>query len=124
LGRKFFIKGKVVRGKGRGATIGVPTVNLEISPNRIVPAKGVYFTKTFSQDKSYDSLTNIGINPTFGDNIQLKIETHILGFSQQIYDQEIVITFLKRLREEKKFSDFNELKMQIKADIEERINFR
>jgi len=124
LGRKFFIKGRVVKGKGRGATIGIPTVNLEINPKRIVPAKGVYFTKTYFQGQPFDSITNIGINPTFGDNIQLKIETHILDFSQQIYEQEIVISFLKRLREEKKFSDFNELKMQIKADIEERINFR
>jgi riboflavin kinase / FMN adenylyltransferase len=124
LGRKFFIKGKVVKGKGRGATIGVPTVNLEISPNRIVPAKGVYFTKTYFQGKYFDSITNIGVNPTFRDDNQIKIETHILDFSQEIYGEDIVISFLKKLREEKKFNDFNELKLQINADIKERINFQ
>lgn len=124
LGREFFIKGKVVKGMGRGSTIDVPTINLKIDPKRIVPSKGVYFTKTNFQGKSFDSITNVGINPTFGDNGEIKVETHILGFSQQIYGEEITLTFLHKLREERKFTDFNELKIQIKADIKERVNFR
>ncbi len=124
LGREFFIKGKVVKGMGRGSTIEVPTINLKIDPKRIVPSKGVYFTKTYFQGKSFDSITNVGINPTFGDNEEIKIETHVLGFSQQIYGEEITLTFLQKLREERKFTDFNELKKQIKADIKERVNFR
>lgn len=124
LGREFFIRGKVVKGMGKGATIEVPTINLEVDPKRVIPARGVYFTKTLFQGSLFESVTNIGHNPTASDNKELKIETHILEFSKQIYGQEVVLFFLKKLREEKKFHDFEELRKQIKTDIKERMNYR
>lgn len=124
LNREFFIKGRVVKGLGRGATIEVPTINLEINPKRVMPQKGVYFTNTIYQGTLFRSITNIGHNPTFTETKDLKIETHILGFSKQIYGQEIILTFLKKLREEKKFQNLEDLKRQIKSDIKERLGFR
>ncbi len=117
LGRDFFLNGKVIRGAGRGATIGVPTINLETDPKRIIPKNGVYFTRVKFQDKNYVSVTNIGYNPTFSHEKKLNIETHIIGFDKQIYNEEISIFFLKIWRDEKKFENFEELKLQIKRDI-------
>jgi riboflavin kinase / FMN adenylyltransferase len=123
LGREFFISGKVVKGMGRGATIEIPTVNIEVDAKRLIPQRGVYFTKTKFKNNTFKSITNVGFNPTISEDKKIKIETHILDFRDQIYGEEIVIYFLKNWRDEKKFSNLNELKAQINLDIKARTDF-
>jgi len=122
LGREFYLKGIVIKGAQRGRTIGFPTVN--IAPHvGVVPHSGVYATQILIEGKTLPSVTNIGFNPTFQDDrkiqeINVKIETHILNFKNDLYGQKISILFHKRLREEKKFASIDQLKSQISKDVE------
>lgn len=116
-GSPFALIGKVVHGKGLGKKIGVHTAN--VSPeNEILPKEGVYITKTLG----HVSVTNVGYNPTFGGTA-LSVETHIPGFSKDIYGQKIEILFHKRLRDEKTFEGAESLAKQIKLDIGEARNY-
>lgn len=116
LGREYFVSGRVIKGEGRGKKIGFPTANLDYGKELIVPEGGVYITKTEIKNMTYQSLTNIGFNPTFGEKSEVNIETHLLDFSQEIYGDEIKINFIKKLRDEKKFLSVNELVFQIGCD--------
>ena len=81
------------------------------------PKDGVYVTQVRINDKTYDSVTNVGSNPTFNDVIR-RIESYIFDFGEDIYDKEIEVFFLERLREEIKFDNINELEARIRKDIE------
>ena len=116
LDRPYTIEGKVISGKKRGKEMGFPTANLEPYTNYLVPKFGVYKTKTIVDNIEYISLTNVGINPTFDNNIW-SIESHILGFNKDIYDNKISLKFLKYLREDIKFNTKEELVNQMKEDI-------
>lgn len=118
LGRKFSIVGKVVRGKGRGKGIGFPTANIQIEEEIITPSTGVYATKTRLNGVEYTSVTNIGFNPTFNDVLHMSIETYVNGISHDFYDQSIEVIFVKKIREEKRFTNIDALKLQIKQDVE------
>ncbi len=119
LGRPFSLRGPVVSGDKRGHTIGFPTANLNITAEQI-PRLGVYATKTHYHGKVYASVTNVGIHPTFQsqENPPVKVETHIMNFSEDIYGKEIQVDFNHYLRSEKKFSGIDELTQQIKKDIQ------
>ena len=104
--------------EGRGKKIGVPTANLDFSQKRITPKRGVYITQTKIGDMIYNSVTNIGINPTFNDNSLSSVETHLLEFDLDIYGEELEVRFIKRIRDEQKFDSVNLLITQIKNDIE------
>lgn len=117
LGRPFNLEGVVVKGEGRGKKIGFPTANIQTSNDHLVPHKGVYVTKTNYQGMTYQSITNIGNNPTFKNGNQLHIETHIFDFDTDIYGETIEIEFLHKLRDEKKFPTVNDLIDQIKTDV-------
>jgi riboflavin kinase/FMN adenylyltransferase len=116
LGYNFSINGLIVRGVGRGKTIGFPTANLSFDSDLIVPARGVYITKTIHAHSEYNSVTNIGFNPTFKDDNILHVEDHILSFNKDIYGEKIEVIFYKKIRDEKKFSGIDELVKQIKLD--------
>lgn len=118
LGRPYEIRGKVVRGKGRGKVMGFATANLKPEIEYLPPKYGVYKTETKWRGKTYSSLTNVGRNPTFGD-ISFSIETHILGFEEDIYEEVIEVSFVKFIREEVKFSTVENLISQVKSDIAE-----
>tara|TARA_R110000868_G_scaffold55424_8_gene172358 strand:+ start:22108 stop:23028 length:921 start_codon:yes stop_codon:yes gene_type:complete len=118
LGRNFSLKGKVVKGKGRGKGIGYPTANLQIAEELIAPSTGVYATKAVLRGKTHQSVTNIGFNPTFNDSLHMTIETHILSSIDDFYDEEMTVIFLGKIREEKRFSSVEELKSQIAKDAE------
>ncbi|MBH47645.1 MAG: riboflavin biosynthesis protein RibF [Halobacteriovorax sp.] len=118
LGRHFSLKGKVVKGKGRGKGIGYPTANLQIAEELIAPSTGVYATKAVLRGKTYQSVTNIGFNPTFNDSLHMTIETHIFSSIDDFYDEEMTVIFLGKIREEKRFSGVDELKAQIAKDSE------
>ena len=117
LGRHFSIEGKVIEGDKRGRLLGFPTANQTISPDRIVPATGIYVTQTLIDGQTYGSVTNIGYRPTVNDR-GLLIETNIFDFSGDLYGQMIRVELIYRLREEKKFSGLEELKAEIGRDAE------
>ena len=117
LGRPFCLRGDVIRGAGRGSTIGVPTANLE-TRNELLPALGVYATRAKGVFGELPAVTNVGFAPTFGENA-LTIETHIFGDDiPELYDTEFQVAFIERLREEKRFAGVEDLKNQIALDIE------
>ena len=118
LGRCYQIRGTVQRGRQRGGkVVGFPTANLQISEEDLCPKRGVYVTQVVCQGKLYGGVSNIGYNPTFGED-RLVAETHIFDFQDDIYDQPIKINLLRHLRDEKKFSGPKELAEQIRKDIE------
>ncbi len=117
LERTFNLEGVVIKGEGRGKKIGYPTANIQVSPDLIIPDNGVYVTRTKYQNMTYHSVTNIGFNPTFKDGKQMHIETNIFDFDNDIYGERLEIEFIKKLRNEKKFSTVNDLVNQIKADV-------
>jgi riboflavin kinase/FMN adenylyltransferase len=119
MGRPFYLRGEVIHGAGRGASIGVPTMNQQVI-NETLPKQGVYITSTRVGGEERPSVTNIGWNPTFGGSAAVKVETHVVdGRPCEARGQSIDVSFLERLRDEKKFSSVDELKAQIHRDIEE-----
>jgi riboflavin kinase / FMN adenylyltransferase len=116
LGRHFFVDGTVVRGAGRGRSIGVPTANLKTT-NELIPPNGVYATTVTADGVVYPSVTNIGLRPTFDDVQAPVIEVHVLGLNRDLYDQRLRLGFIQRLRDERRFPDVDALKAQIDADI-------
>jgi riboflavin kinase/FMN adenylyltransferase len=125
LGRLYSIEGIVEEGARRGRTIGVPTANLRPTPQRLIPANGVYATWAYLPDsctaKPRASVTNIGVRPTV-DGRQRRIETHLLDFpstgeSSQLYGQRLTISFVSRLRDEQRFDSLDALVAQIQLDI-------
>lgn len=125
LGEHFYVKGRVVTGNRIGRTINYPTANIEYPSNIIKPAKGVYLTTVEIDKKEYPAIANFGKRPTINMPHNLSLEAHILDFNQNIYDKDIKISFIKKLRDEKKFSSLEELKSQLKKDeIEARSYFK
>ena len=115
LGRNYTIEGTVIHAKKLGRTIGFPTANLKLESNLIIPKRGIYATKVYIGDEVYIGATNIGYNPTVNGE-KISVETNILKFDQDIYGKTIKLEFLERIRDEKKFNDLNELKIQLKMD--------
>lgn len=118
LGRHFSLSGRVITGARRGVKLGFPTANLELDPVKALPADGVYASWAYVDNRVYQSMTNIGQNPTFGNN-QRTVEVHILDYRGDLYGHELKIDIIERLRGEKRFSTAEELKKQIAADIEQ-----
>ena len=116
LGHHYFIDGTVVRGAGRGKGLGVPTANVT-TENDLVPPAGVYATYTTIGGHVRPSVTNIGLRPTFGDTAQPVIESHVLDFDRDLYDQRVRTSFVQRLRDERTFPDVDALRAQIDADV-------
>jgi riboflavin kinase/FMN adenylyltransferase len=116
LGRPYNVIGQVVKGEGRGRTIGIPTANLQVWEEKILPANGVYATVASVGEQTYPAATNIGTRPTV-DGHHLTVEAHLLDFAGDLYDQEITLTFIGRIRDEQKFSGLEALVAQIQADI-------
>lgn len=116
LGYCYSFEGKVIRGSGMGTKIGFPTANISLKDTeKTVPANGVYFVRVNISGQEYLGLSNIGTKPTFG-NFESAIETNIIGFEGDIYDKDIRINFIKKLREEIKFNSAEELKVAIGND--------
>lgn len=117
LGRPFSLQGRVVSGAHRGGPLlGFPTFNLEVDSNQALPPDGVYATWTYIDGKAYPSMTNIGLRPTFGEN-ERTIETYILDYQGNLYERQLKIALVERLRDEKRFDSPEELKKQIAEDI-------
>lgn len=118
LGKHFSIPGKVIHGRKQGRTMGFPTANMLPEDYLVMPACGVYITRTLYQDHWYSSVTNIGKCPTVTDIDKITLETHMIGFTDELYGENIEVFFLKKLRNERKFETREDLIKQIKRDIE------
>src|SRR5437588_3831117 len=116
LGRPYGVQGRVVRGDARGKAIGFPTANID-PQNRVIPRRGVYVTAILLGGQWRQSVTNVGVRPTFGDATQSSLETHVLCWSDDLYERTVRVRFLHRLRDEKKFTSIDELKSQIERDL-------
>ena len=114
----FSITAPVEHGKGLGHRLGAPTFN-QTPPNKIlIPARGVYLTRSIIDEKSYYGLTNIGTHPTVDSNAQLNLETHLLNFEGDLYQQQITVEFLDYIRPEICFESTADLQKQIQQDIQ------
>ncbi len=119
LGYCPFLKGKVVHGEKRGRQLGFPTANLDLPEDILVPANGVYAVEVVMGEERFSGVANIGVKPTFHrDSRRRNVEVFVFDFQRDIYDREIEVIFLERIRGEKAFNSSDELLNQIKADIE------
>lgn len=116
LGRPFSLRGPVVRGAERGRTIGFPTANIAVAPDRQLPPFGVYVTRALIGGEAYPSVTNIGLRPTFEEQLPT-VEVYLLDYAGDLYGREMQIEVLKRTRPEMKFSGVEALKEQIASDV-------
>ena len=116
IGGKYFISGKVLHGRAVGRTIGFPTLNVEIPPQKAPLKTGVYATETIIDGKRYKSVTNYGSAPTF-DETKVLSETFVTGFNADIYGKEVIVEFIGYLREDVKFDSVESLKKQLDEDV-------
>ena len=118
LGEPYMIMKEISNGAQLGRTIGFPTANQLFSKGQLVPAYGVYASRTLYEGKWYPSMTNIGIKPTVSYGGAPLAETYISGFSGDLYGKTVQVVLLDFIRPEKRFSDLDELKQQIRRDVE------
>ena len=117
LGRHYQIRGKVVTGRDRGGKLlGIPTANINLQ-DELCPKSGIYAVTVDHGQKTYKGVANIGYSPTFDDH-QFTVEVHILDFDQDIYDDDIRVNFVQRIRDEIKFTSIDQLIAQIHKDID------
>ena len=117
LGYDYSMHGVIVAGNRLGRTIGFPTANMQLyEPLKLVPGNGVYFVKVNVLGRSLYGMCNIGCRPTVGAGNARTIETNIFGFDEDIYGLDMDITFIARIREERKFDTLEDLKAQLEQD--------
>jgi riboflavin kinase/FMN adenylyltransferase len=116
LGHPYVLAGTIVEGRRRGRELGFPTANLETA-NELIPPHGVYATTLEVDDIVHAAITNVGVNPTFGDGTSTTIETHVLHYDGgELYGRRVHLGFVQRLRDERRFADADALRAQIEAD--------
>ncbi len=119
LGYAFFLTGSVVKGKGLGKLLGFPTANiLYKNGNKVLPHRGTYVTIAETNGAFFQSITNVGFNPTFENDNKIKIEIHFIGMKKDLYGANIRLYFLQKIRDEKKFATAELLVQQIHRDID------
>lgn len=123
LGYEYMLTGTVKRGKGLGRTIQFPTANLQIEETyKLVPKKGSYVVKSIIGGQTVYGMMNIGYNPTVSGK-EKSTEIHFFDFNQDLYEQQIQIRVLHRIRDEHKFDSVEALKRQLKKDQETSLDF-
>ena len=115
LGRPYRVWGEVVKGAQRGQRLGFPTANLRLPEERLVPAYGVYACWAWRGDTGYPAVVNVGVRPSF-DNGAPSVEAYLINFSGDLYGETLGLSFIRRLRGEKKFTDIGQLVEQIRND--------
>jgi len=119
LGRAYSLAGLVTHGDGLGKQLGFPTANVNVA-GLALPPKGVYAVHAVVGGKSWRAVLNIGMRPTLGHpEPRLQVEAHVIGFDGDLYDQELELTFVEKLRDERKFDSLTALRDQIARDIQE-----
>jgi riboflavin kinase/FMN adenylyltransferase len=123
LGYDYILSGKIITGKQLGRTIGFPTANIKIEENyKLIPKNGVYIVKSHLQEKTVFGIMNIGLNPTVNGE-DLSIEVHFLDFEADLYNKNITVSVIDRIRDEQKFTSIDLLKAQIQEDKNYAISF-
>jgi riboflavin kinase/FMN adenylyltransferase len=117
LGRAYTLSGTIGHGAGRGRTLGFPTANL-VPDRPVLVAPGVYACTAEVGGRKERAVVNVGVRPTFGETA-LAVEAYLLDFAADIYGQTMTLTFVSRIREERRFPSVDALKAQIEADAEE-----
>jgi len=116
LGRPYQLAATVVRGDGRGRSLGFPTANLEPeNPDKLIPAHGVYAVRVHHGTQMLEGMMNIGVRPTFAKSTET-IEAHLFDFDEELYGKKLPIEFIERLRAERSFASAAELVEQLKVD--------
>jgi len=124
LGRNYSLTGEVIRGDGRGKQLGFPTANIKpLSSNKLIPALGVYVVNVSVGGKTYNGMLNIGTRPTFYENGECSIEVNLFDVEKDFYGQEMTIHFLKRIRNDEKFSSVEDLVSQIHNDKRQSLQY-
>ncbi len=117
LGRYYRIQGSVIHGDGRGKQLGFPTANLQFWEEQLLPAGGVYATWAWVNGQRYPSVTNLGFRPTFDQHSpQPHLETHLLNFQENLYNQTVELEFVQHLRSEIRFASVDALIEQVHKD--------
>ena len=116
LGRNFTYAGEVVNGDRRGRKLGFPTANLEIDDRRAMLPNGAYIVRVKVREQNFNGIANIGDNPTFKAQ-RRRLEVFIDNFSSDIYGEEIFVSFVSKLRDEKIFASVDDLKAQLNEDL-------
>ena len=122
LGHNFYLEGRVVSEAKRGRNLGFPTANLAVKLDQALPGNGVYATITSMGKNKLSSVTNVGVRPTFGQNAR-NVETYLLNYEGDLYDQVLKVEFIQKLRDEQRFASAEELEAQIKEDVEKVLKF-
>jgi riboflavin kinase/FMN adenylyltransferase len=118
LGRPFALAGSVVQGDRLGRTLGFPTANIgHIDPLKIMPRDGVYKVEADVAQGTFRGMLNIGVRPTLG-SVEHRVEVHLFHFDADLYGQPIAVRLLNRIRDERQFSDLDQLRTQLMADAE------
>ncbi|MEI7770546.1 MAG: bifunctional riboflavin kinase/FAD synthetase [Chloroflexales bacterium] len=117
LDRPFGLRGVVVKGDQRGRVIGFPTANIQMRPNHVLPADGVYACRATLDGVALPAVTNVGVRPTF-DGLRRTVEAHLLDWSGDLYGRSLSLEFFHRLRGEQKFSGIDALVAQIRSDAD------
>jgi riboflavin kinase/FMN adenylyltransferase len=115
LGHPYYLDGVVEEGRHVGRELGFPTANIR-TDNELVPPHGVYATTLTLDGVVHSSITNIGVRPTFGESAAASIETHVFGFDESLYDRTVRLSFIQRIRDERRFDDVDGLRAQMEAD--------
>jgi len=118
LGRPYSLAGTIVRGTGRGRVMGIPTANLEIDSEKLIPANGVYAVWAQVGAQRYLGALNIGVAPTLRDDAARIVEVHLLDYTGDLYGVHLQLEFMARIRDEQRFSGPETLVQQIHRDIE------
>lgn len=120
LSRPYVLGGPVIPGDGRGRSLGIPTANVRVWSEQVIPARGVYACwARLNQREAYRAAVNIGVRPTFEGSARLQIEAHLLDFSGDLYGQHLDLEFIAMLRPEKRFEQVAHLLAQIQTDIQQ-----
>lgn len=117
LGEPYMVIGQIVHGAKLGRRIGMPTINLLPEKEKMLPPKGVYYSRTIIGEKEYKSITNIGEKPTVSNEKQIGVETYLYEFDQDVYGKDAIVKLLEFKRPEQKFADLKELKAQMIKDV-------
>ncbi len=115
LGRPVSVMGQVVKGAGRGKRLGFPTANISVE-DLVIPPRGVYAVKVFVNGKVFAGMANVGRRPSFETRNRITIEAHLFNFSGNLYRRQIIVEFVKKIREEKLFPSEAELIVQLRKD--------
>jgi riboflavin kinase/FMN adenylyltransferase len=118
LGYPYFIRAKVVHGVARGRSLGFPTANLDVPGSKLLPADGVYSVAALVRGRWRAGALSIGKNPTFQDVPETRVEVFLVDCEDDLYDENLLVFFLSRLRPQERFETAEQLVRQIEADVE------